>query len=367
MKKIIAVALTLCFLLIFCSCQSEPREVRTARIDENGELVIYFTDGTKSTVGVVKGEKGDAGENGKDGVDGKDGENGKDGTDGEDGEEGQRGPVGLAGRSIANVSVNENGAFVVTYTDSSETEITLLGKLYLFGGRCGENAYWGLYNGGILIIGGEGETDSYGENTPAPWSMFTSMISAVVIDKSKLTEAEGLLYGFDLNEVAVQRVEQYEVSYIDMTEKAYVYDSAALENRISGIDGLPACSEIHIAERGEGYAKIILDGGRYGYIDIDHVRKGSPDSMLYDAPVGFTYVMPASNAMTLRTFPDATDGRTDNIGATITVSDFGEGGILAGEKGVLCTGVSRNSNWYRVTYDQKTLYIWHTAAKPVTE
>ena len=38
MKKFIAVALILCSLLILCSCQSEPREVRTARIDENGEL-----------------------------------------------------------------------------------------------------------------------------------------------------------------------------------------------------------------------------------------------------------------------------------------------------------------------------------------
>ena len=175
MKKFIAVALILCSLLILCSCQSEPREVRTARIDENGELVIYFTDGTKSTVGVVKGEKGDTGENGKDGVDGKDGENGKDGKDGEDGEEGQRGPAGLSGRSVADVSVGEGGNFIVTYSDSSTTEIALLGQLYLFGGKCGDNAYWGLYNGGILIIGGEGATDGYSESSPAPWSILIPM------------------------------------------------------------------------------------------------------------------------------------------------------------------------------------------------
>ncbi len=366
MKKIIAVALMLCFLLIFCSCQSEPREVRTARIDENGELVIYFTDGTKSTVGIVKGEKGDAGENGKDGVDGKDGENGKDGKDGEDGEEGQRGPVGLSGRSIANVSIGEGGVFTVTYSDSTTTEIALLGQLYLFGGRCGENAYWGLYNGGILIIGGEGETDGYSQTSPAPWSMFIPMISAVVIDRTNLTEADELLYGFDLNEVTVQRVEQYEVSYIDMTEKAYVYDSPSLENRISGIDGLPACTEIHIAERGDGYAKIILDGGRYGYIDIDYVRKGSADSMLYDAPVGFTYVVPKEGSMNLRSFPDAS-ASSDNIKATVSASDFEEGGALAGQSGILCTGVSRNGTWYRVSYGGMTLYVMSSVAEPIIE
>ena len=366
MKKFIAVALILCSLLILCSCQSEPREVRTARIDENGELVIYFTDGTKSTVGVVKGEKGDAGENGKDGVDGKDGENGKDGKDGEDGEEGQRGPAGLSGRSVADVFVGEGGNFIVTYSDSSTTEIALLGQLYLFGGKCGDNAYWGLYNGGILIIGGEGATDGYSESSPAPWSILIPMISAVVIDKTELNEAEGLLYGFDLDAVTVQRVEQYEVSYIDMTERAYVYDSESLENRISGIDGLPACSEIHIAERGEGYAKIILDGGIYGYIDIDYVRKGSFDSMLYDAPVGFTYVMPEGESMNLRSFPDASSS-SNNIKATVSVSDFDEGGVLAGQTGILCTGVSRNGTWYRVAYGGMTLYVMSSVAEPVIE
>lgn len=351
----IAVAVVLsAVLLLLCSCDDEVRSVRSVRINDKGELVVIFTDGTESNMGPVRGADGEKGEPGRDGLNGKDGQDGKDGANGTDGEKGDRGPAGQNGLSVSDATINDKGMLEVTYSDGTTTETSLSGKFYLFGGMCGENAHWGFYNGGVLAIWGEGDTYSYSEQTPAPWSMFTHLTTAVVIDMTDLNESEGLLYGFDENSVVIQRIEQYEVSYIDMTGCAYIYDSPTLETKLDGVSGLPACSEIHIAEKGDGYAKIILDGGRYGYIDIDYVRVGSTDSMVYISPTDFEYIIPKAADMDLRTFPDATGGRMDNVRASV-------------EGEVLCTGVSRNGWWYRVSYNGESLYVWHSEIqiKPV--
>jgi len=364
-KRIMVTAVIFGTLLLLCACTSEPREVRTMRINEKGELIIVFTDGTESNVGMVKGEKGDSGNDGKDGADGKDGLNGTDGKDGETGETGLRGPAGQNGRSVSNATINDEGQLTITYSDGTTSQTSLNGKLYLFGGKCGESAQWGFYNGGVLAIWGEGTAESYSAESPAPWAMLIPMLSAVVIDKTDLTVSEGLLHGVDQNSVTVQWIEQYEISYIDMVDKAPVYDSSELENKLAGVNDIPVCTEIHIVEKTETYAKIILEGGGYGYIDIDHVRVGSAASMIYEAPVGFDYIKPKDGGMALRTFPDATGGRTDNIRTTITNSDFEEDGRLFGQDGVLCKGVSQNGWWYRVSYNGELLYVMYTVVQPV--
>lgn len=89
----------ICLLLCSCSSYFLPGEkaIKSTDINELGQLIIYYTDGTFENLGVVvgkdgaqgpQGEAGKDGENGKDGVDGKngkDGENGRDGVDGADG------------------------------------------------------------------------------------------------------------------------------------------------------------------------------------------------------------------------------------------------------------------------------------------
>ena len=142
MKKIIACFLILCALVAMCSCQlqKEPREVRTVEINEKGELIVIFTDGTTTNAGVVKGEKGDAGNDGEDGRDGTDGLDGKDGKDGEDGKDGAQGPQGIMGtegrngRSIEGITTAPSGDLIVTYSDGKTQTIELMGSLYLFGG-----------------------------------------------------------------------------------------------------------------------------------------------------------------------------------------------------------------------------------------
>ena len=52
--------------------------IESAVINENGELVITYTDGEVANLGVVVGKDGVDGEDGKDGVDGEDGKDGED-------------------------------------------------------------------------------------------------------------------------------------------------------------------------------------------------------------------------------------------------------------------------------------------------
>ena len=76
---LITLVLSLSLLLTSCTV-GETVGISGAVINENGELVITYTDGTSENLGTVVGKDG---ENGKDGKDGKDGNDGNDGNDGE--------------------------------------------------------------------------------------------------------------------------------------------------------------------------------------------------------------------------------------------------------------------------------------------
>lgn len=71
----ILLIVSLSFVLSGCYAPSY-KGVRDTYINEDGELIIVYTDGDKENLGVVVGQDG------KDGVDGEDGEDGKDGIDG---------------------------------------------------------------------------------------------------------------------------------------------------------------------------------------------------------------------------------------------------------------------------------------------
>jgi len=86
-RKICSFVCVICLLLSFSftlsSCNSNDAVgIENAQINENGELVLTYSDGTEQNLGVVVGKDGADGTNG---VDGKDGVNGQDGTDGADG------------------------------------------------------------------------------------------------------------------------------------------------------------------------------------------------------------------------------------------------------------------------------------------
>lgn len=82
--KICSIVCVICLLFgsafALSSCNSDDAVgIVSAEINENGELVLVYSDGNEQNLGVVVGKDG------MDGVDGKDGENGKDGADGADG------------------------------------------------------------------------------------------------------------------------------------------------------------------------------------------------------------------------------------------------------------------------------------------
>ena len=82
------------------SCSLEFEEALTlvgASINDNGELIITYSDGSTENLGSVVGKDGT---DGKDGVDGKDGLNGKDGADGKNGIDGKDGKDGSDGEMI---------------------------------------------------------------------------------------------------------------------------------------------------------------------------------------------------------------------------------------------------------------------------
>ena len=356
MKKTIAAILLLAALLLFCSCDSEPREVRTAEINEKGELVIIFTDGTRSTVGMVKGEKGDAGENGLNGADGKDGVDGKDGKDGQDGKKGDQGLKGAMGISVNEIKMSDDGNLTVIYSNNTQSKIELLGELYLFGGKCGESAAWAIYNGGILVIGGEGATYDYEAGT-TPWNSIIPMISAVYVDTSSgLTKGKNLLYGIDESIISYPSTETTVSRWVDMTVRAPIY---ATPEEIGDEDAtplayLPLGTEIQVvSEETDVYCKLLYEGG-YAYIDYKYGSRNNPDSVVYNAPVGFSKIeVTGSDGATLRYFPDTKANNAYNTYAAGT--EF------------TCIGVSLNEWWYKVSFEDEILYVYKSVVTPIYE
>ena len=94
--KIYSIICAICLLLgssfALSSCDSSDAVgIANAQINENGELVLVYSDGNEQNLGVVVGKDGAAGKdgedgsNGKDGADGTNGQNGINGVDGADG------------------------------------------------------------------------------------------------------------------------------------------------------------------------------------------------------------------------------------------------------------------------------------------
>lgn len=89
-------------LLIVSGCQGVS--VVNADINENGELIMYLSDGSSLNAGLVRGSDG---QDGADGIDGKDGTNGENGKDGKD------------GVSIVKAAVNDSGELIIRMSDGS--------------------------------------------------------------------------------------------------------------------------------------------------------------------------------------------------------------------------------------------------------
>ena len=134
--------------------------ITKSEINEDGELVFTFSDGSTVNVGKVVGSNGTNGSNGSDGADGKDGKDGADGvgianvalngnnlvitlTNGTvidlgnvKGADGKDGVDGADGVSVIKSEINENGELVLYYSNNTSTN---LGKVVGSHGTNGED------------------------------------------------------------------------------------------------------------------------------------------------------------------------------------------------------------------------------------
>ncbi|MCL8494104.1 ExeM/NucH family extracellular endonuclease [Corynebacterium sp. B5-R-101] len=127
----------------------DARGIKSVTIDDNGHLIITYTDGTTEDAGKVVG------------ADGKDGQDGKDGrgiesvatndkgeliityTDGTtenagkvSGPKGDKGEPSKDGRGIESVRINDKGELIVTFTDGGEQNV---GKVVGADGKDGQD------------------------------------------------------------------------------------------------------------------------------------------------------------------------------------------------------------------------------------
>lgn len=166
----------------------DGKGISSASINENGQLILTFSDGSTVNLDKIVGTNGVDGQNGKDGLNGKDGRDGIGintivvtddgnlditlsngttlnlgtikGTDGKDGLNGTDGQDGQDGIGISNVNINADGELVLTFSDN---QILHLGRIVGKDGKDGINGIDGV-NGkdGINGVNGKDGQDGIG-------------------------------------------------------------------------------------------------------------------------------------------------------------------------------------------------------------
>lgn len=108
----------------------DGKGISSASINENGQLILTFSDGSTVNLDKIVGTNGVDGQNGKDGLNGKDGRDGVDGAKGDKGDKGDAGADGkngLDGRDGVNGTDGLDGVGISTIvvTDDGNLDITL--------------------------------------------------------------------------------------------------------------------------------------------------------------------------------------------------------------------------------------------------
>lgn len=114
-------ALSSCTLDDLLQVTEPPRYIVGTSINENGELIVEYSNKTTENLGVVVGKDG---KDGIDGIDGKDGKDGADGKDGLDGKDGKDGSTIIEGDIIAAPSLDKSVASVLSSTVIIQSKYT---------------------------------------------------------------------------------------------------------------------------------------------------------------------------------------------------------------------------------------------------
>ena len=146
MKKRILVILfalltAVLFVLGLSACSPELTVVYLS-VNDDGELIVYYSDSSTENLGKFQGANGQDGQNGQNGQEGRGIKNIEVNNDGEliitytdnssvnlgklkgiNGQNGQDGKDGNDGVGIQNVGLNENGELIITYTDGKTVNL----------------------------------------------------------------------------------------------------------------------------------------------------------------------------------------------------------------------------------------------------
>ncbi len=299
MKKLLALiaALALCLGALSGCVSLGARGIASAAVNEAGELVITYTDGTVENLGVVKGSDG---ENGKDGADGKDG---RDGEDGKDGKNGAIGPVGADG---------EDGIITV---EPSENTVGLA-------------AAKGLISS-VAIIAGFTETSYYYGTTS-----FSSAGSGVIYELDRtagdayIITNYHVVYSADSNEGVSRNIKVYlygselegQAISAEYVGGSMLYDIAVL--KITGSEILRRSDAVPVAVDGDGIS-----------VGDTAIAVGNPENMGISASVGIIGV--DSEYITMTGADDLTDVTFRVMRIDTAVNSGNSGGGLFGSDGEL--------------------------------
>ena len=235
---IVAFVLITIFILSSCSLfptDSTAKYITKTSINQNGELIVEYSNGLTQNLGVVVGKDGVNGINGVDGKDGKDGVDGKDGKDGMDGKDGKDGETIIQGGSSSTSSLS---SFVASCVQS--TVIV----------QCGFDSKLTFAN----------EIDTYSAGSGVFYSVNKEAGSAfiitnyhVVYNKNSSTangisdDIEIFLYGHLSEEQAIKAKYvggsmQYDLALLQVTDSEIIKNSEAKSAQIRSSD------ELHVGE-----------------------------------------------------------------------------------------------------------------------
>ncbi len=259
--RLICVICVLLFSLIaLASCLStDAAGISEARINEAGELVLTYTDGTEKNLGRVVGENGKDGADGENGQDGIDGKNGKNGANGEKGEKGDTGADG------------KDGSLVITTNDSATEAAAALGLRSSVSIICGFTGASGYSAGSGIIY----KLDRHG-------NAFVITNYHVIYNASYgiSSNINLYLYGAEYSDYAIPASYvggsmYYDIAVLYVEESDTLLDSFAVEATVADSDGLTVGKTAIALGNAKGYGISATSG--IVSVDSEHIEMTAAD------------------------------------------------------------------------------------------
>lgn len=262
-KLICGIFVLIISLFALCACMEiDAVGVAEAEINEEGELVLTYTDGNVENLGRVVGTDGKDGADGADGKDGTNGTDGKNGADGADGEKGERGATGADGK---------DGSLVITTDDSAVSAATSRALRSAVSILCGFTGASGYSAGSGVIY----ELDEYG-------NAFIITNYHVVYNATYgiSTDINVYLYGAEYSDYEIPASYvggslYYDIAVLYIEESETLLDSFAVEAAVADSDEITVGKTAIAVGNAKGYGISATSG--IISVDSEHIEMTGAD------------------------------------------------------------------------------------------